>query len=141
MDCAKCDQSLYHHVLRCPALSGAMQCATFASKAHSSGAWALTSASAEGLHQVPPQPLQFPTLVLQYPEAQDPPQVFDHLQQLGAGAGVGCGVGGAGVGCGVGGVGGTGVGSGVGAGVGCGVGPPGRTLTSEQPTNCSTVFA
>jgi len=109
--------------------------------------WALTSASAEGLHQVPPQPLQFPTLELQYPVAQVPPQLLDHLQQLGAGAGVGCGVGGAGVGCGVGGVGGTGVGggagvgSGVGAGVGCGVGPPGRTLTSEQPTNCSTFFA
>jgi len=73
-------------------------------------------ASAEGAHQVPPQPPQLLWELLQYPDAQLPPQLLDHLQQLGAGAGV---VVGAGVGCGV----GIGVGSGVvvGAGVGSGV--------------------
>jgi len=40
-------------------------------------------------HQVPPQPLQSPLLWLQYPDAQLPLQLFDHLQHFGAGAGVG----------------------------------------------------
>merc|ERR1719491_1418149 len=96
-----------------------------------SGVWDLTSASAEGLHQVPPQPLQSPRLVLQYPDAQVPPQLLDHLQQLGAGAGVGCGVGGAGVGCGVGG------GGGVGAGAGCG--PKDSGPFTYSSTFCTTL--
>merc|ERR1719188_2251114 len=59
----------------------------------------------DGAHQVPPQPAQFPWLLLHHPEAQPPPHELDHLQQLwaaggGAGAWVGAGVGaGAGVGC------------------------------------------
>jgi len=64
----------------------------------------------------------------------------------GGGAGVvGAGVGGGGagvVGAGVGAGAGVGGGAGVGAGVvGAGVGPPGRTVMSEQPLNCSTFVA
>merc|ERR1719297_47982 len=46
-----------------------------------------------GTHQLPPQPLQFPALLLHHPDAQLPPQELDHLQQLGAGAGVVVGAG------------------------------------------------
>merc|ERR1719422_1955004 len=76
------------------------------------------------------------TGALHHPLAQLPLQLLDHLQQLGAGAGVGGAVVGVGGGAGVGGGGGgTGVGAAV---VGAGVGPPGNTATSVQPKNCST---
>lgn len=103
-------------------------------------------ASADGSHQVPPQPPQFASLLLQYPDAQPPVQLLDHLQQLGAGdgvvgtgAGVGCGVG-AGVSCAVvvGGAGGAGVGGGVGgAGVGGRVEAGASTLKSKHEMKVS----
>merc|ERR1719221_1888960 len=95
-----------------------------------------TVLSDDGAHQVPPQPPQFDSLALHHPDAQPPPQLLDHLQQagagagvVGAGAGVGAGVVGAGVGCSV-------VGAGVGGGAG--VGEAGAvTMKSKHEMNCS----
>merc|ERR1719517_158936 len=92
-----------------------------------------TVLSDDGAHQVPPQPPQFVSLALHHPDAQPPPQLLDHLQQAGAGAGVV----GAGVGCGavVGGAGGAGV---VGSVGGAGVGEAGAvTMKSKHEMNCS----
>merc|ERR1719195_1202859 len=51
--------------------------------------WGFTTLSSVGAHQCPPQPLQLAWLAVHHPVAQLPPQLLDHLQQLGAGAGVG----------------------------------------------------
>jgi len=112
-------------------------------KPHSCLCTSASAAAAPG-HQWPPHPPQSPWLWLHHPDAQVPPQSALHLQQAGVGAGVGAAVGGAGVGAAVGAAVGAVVGGGAGvggAGVGAGVGPPGSTVISEHPTNCSTFFA
>jgi len=92
--------------------------------------WGFASLNSDGVHQVPPQPLQEDWDWLHHPLAQLPPQLLDHLQQAGEGAGVG--VGGAVVGSGDGGVGGVG-----GVGVGGVGGAVPLTTKSMQARNVS----